>query len=146
MTTAIEEAHQICTFRLGKLLLGVDVLAVQEVIKERSLTPVPRASRTVRGLLNLRGQILTAIDLRRRFMLPDATEELPKRRLIIVRRAAASVALLVDCVGDVVQVTNKTFEKTPGKVPEDVRPFILGVHNLNGQILHVIDAVKTSSL
>jgi len=146
VSNVIEETLQLCTFKLGDLLFGVDVLAVQEVIKDRSLTPVPKAPKTVEGLLNLRGQILTAIDLRRRLMLAEATEELPRKRLIIIRSASLNVALLVDSVGEVIDVTDETYEETAGSVPEEVRPFITGVHNLDGQILHLLDAVKTSTL
>lgn len=146
MNSVAEESLQLCCFKLGELHLGIDVLSVQEVIKERSLTPVPRAPEAVEGLLNLRGQIITAIDLRSRFNLPRSNEELPSKRLIIVDSAVSNAALLVDSVGEVVDVTSDTFEETTNNVPEEIQPFILGVHTLQGQILHVVDSVKVSSL
>lgn len=146
MSSVTEEVSQICTFKLGRLLFGVAVLAVQEVVKDRPLTAVPQAPETVKGLLNLRGQILVAIDLRKRLLLPEASEDLPSKRLIIVRSGEGSVALLVDSVGEVFEVTSETFEQMPGNLPQTVRPFIVGVHNVGGQILHLMDAEKTSTL
>lgn len=141
------DSIQLCTFRLGKLHLGVDVLSVQEVIKCPELTPVPLAPSEIKGLLNLRGQILTAIDLRRQFRLGDGSEtEHLGKMLIIVRTNGIEAALLVDSVGDVLDVSDETFEETAANVPATVRPYILGVHKLEKQLLHVLDAEATASL
>lgn len=138
---------QLCTFRLGSLHLGIDVLSVQEVIKCPSLTPVPLAPTEIEGLLNLRGQILTAIDLRRQFSLePDSSDGNEGKMLIIVRTRSIEAALLVDSVGDVIDVTDDSFEETAANVPASVRPYILGVHKLEKRLLHVLDAEATASL
>ncbi len=143
----MEESIQLCTFRLGNLHLGIDVLSIQEVIKCPSLTPVPLAPSEIEGLLNLRGQILTAIDLRRQFRLGDDSEtERAGKMLIIVRTAGVEAALLVDSVGDVLDVSDETFEQTAANVPATVRPYILGVHKLEKRLLHVLDAEATASL
>ncbi|MDQ8184783.1 chemotaxis protein CheW [Pelagicoccus sp. SDUM812002] len=143
----MEKQIQLCTFRLGKLLLGIDVLSVQEVIKCPALTPVPLAPSEIEGLLNLRGQILTAIDLRRQFSLPeDAGANDGAKMLIIVRTRKVEAALIVDSVGDVIDVSDETFEQAAVNVPASVRPYIVGVHKLEKRLLHVLDAEATASI
>ncbi|MDQ8181254.1 chemotaxis protein CheW [Pelagicoccus sp. SDUM812005] len=143
----MDNSIQLCTFRLGSLHLGIDVLSVQEVIKCPALTPVPLAPAEIEGLLNLRGQILSAIDLRRQFRLPDdADEGTEGKMLIIVRTRTVEAALLVDSVGDVLDVSDDTFEETAANVPACVRPYIKGVHKLERTLLHVLDAEATASL
>ncbi|MBC2607172.1 chemotaxis protein CheW [Pelagicoccus albus] len=146
MESVSEKEVQLCTFQLGKLQLGIDVLSVQEVIKCPSLTPVPLAPEAIEGLLNLRGQILTAIDLRRHFELPDDERANSEKMLIIVRSGSVEAALLVDSVGEVIEVTDETFEETTSNVPASVRPYILGVHKLDKLLLHLLDAKATASL
>ncbi len=137
---------QLCTFRLGSLHLGIDVLSIQEVIKCPALTPVPLAPNAIEGLLNLRGQILTAIDLRRQFNLATDSEARSGKMLIIVRTRRIEAALLVDSVGEVIDVSEETFEETTANVPASVRPYIVGVHKLEKRLLHVLDAEATASL
>lgn len=141
-----EEITQLCTFELGNLLLGIDVLSVQEVIKSPSLTPVPLAPAAIEGLLNLRGQILTAIDLRRHFGLSAQEASDRSKMLIIVREGSAEAALLVDAVGEVVEVTDETFEETAANVPASILPYIIGVHKLENRLLHLLDAKTTASI
>lgn len=143
----MNNSKQLCTFSLGALRLGIDVLSVQEVIKSPALTPVPLAADEIEGLLNLRGQILTAIDLRRQFSLPrDPSERGDGKMLIIVRTSKVEAALVVDSVGDVIDVSDDTFEHTSANVPASVRPYIIGVHKLEKRLLHVLDAEATASL
>ena len=137
---------QLCTFRLGTLHLGIDVLSVQEVIKCPSLTPVPLAPAEIEGLLNLRGQILTAIDLHRQFDLPDDDVSSSGKMLIIVQAGSVEAALLVDSVGDVIDVSQETHEEPTANVPASVRPYLLGVHKLEKRLLHVLNAEATASL
>ena len=89
-----------CTFHVGQLYLGVEVLQVQEVLKAQQMTPVPLSDDTVRGLMNLRGQIVTAFDLRRRLGLGDRTDGIPAMN-VVVRTPEGPVSLLVDEIGDV---------------------------------------------
>jgi purine-binding chemotaxis protein CheW len=129
---------QFCTFYLDKLLFGVELKGVQEVIRSLDMTRVPLAPEVVSGLINLRGQIVTAVDLRNRLELGPR----PQDRLamnVVVRSADGAVSLLVDEIGDVVEVNETTFEPAPETVPSSVRTMILGVHKLNEQLLHVLD-------
>lgn len=142
----MENTKQLCTFRLANLHLGLDVLAIQEVIKCPTLAPVPLAPECIEGLLNLRGQILTAIDLRSQLGLPRESRSNSGKMLIIVRTRSVEAALLVDSVGDVLDVTDESFEETTANVSPSVRPFLEGVHKLENSLLHVLNAEAAASL
>jgi len=132
---------QFCTFYLDNLLFGVDLQGVQEVIRNLEMTQVPLAPGVVRGLINLRGQIVTAIDLRQRLALkPPATGTLPMN--VVVRSEDGAVSLLVDEIGDVAEVEESTFERPPETLTGPVRAMILGVYKLDGRLLHVLDKEK----
>lgn len=137
--------RQFCTFYLDGLLFGVDLRNVQEVIRFLKMTRVPLAPDAVCGLLNLRGQIVTALDLRRRLGLkPGASEPLPMN--VVVRSADGAVSLLVDEIGDVVEVEEASFEPPPETLRGNVRTMILGVHKLSDRLMHVLDVEKASLL
>ena len=87
----MSEPLQFCTFYVDGLFFGVDVLKVQEVLTEQDMTPVPLASNEVEGLINLRGQIVTAIDLRRRLKLSDRTDGEPPMNVVTSGRSRASI-------------------------------------------------------
>ena len=108
----MNESRQFCTFFLDKHCFGVPVDKVQEVLRYQAMTPVPLVPREVRGLINLRGQIVTVIDLRRRFNLPDRE---PQRRgtNVIVQTGDEVVSLLVDEMGNVQYVQESQFELPP---------------------------------
>src|SRR5271166_2011133 len=133
--------RQFCTFSVADLYLAIDVLEVQEVIRYQEMTRVPLAPRVVRGLINLRGQILTAIDLRRRLNAPERLgDELPLN--VVVRTADGALSLLVDEIGDVVEVLEDTFERPPETLQGVSRELILGVHKLAQGLLLILDTEK----
>jgi purine-binding chemotaxis protein CheW len=136
---------QYCTFRVGDLLLGVEVLRVQEVIRDQVLTPVPLAHRSVSGLINLRGQIVTAIDLRVRLGLAAAAGDEPKLN-VVVQQDGDAVALRVDEIGDVAEVGAESFEPTPETVRGTLRDLVVGVHKLEGRLLLVLDIDRVIDL
>src|SRR5215470_3234682 len=106
------DVHQYCTFFVEGHYFGVDVLKVQEIIRYQEMTRVPLAHPVVRGLINLRGQIVTAIDLRRRLELPErAAGQLPVN--VVVQTDDGAVSLLVDEIGDVLDVSDRAFERPP---------------------------------
>jgi purine-binding chemotaxis protein CheW len=136
---------QFSTFVLQDLFLGVDVLKVQEVIRYQEMTRVPIAPPMVRGLINLRGQIITAIDLRRRFELADRPDtELPMN--VVLRTDDGAVSLLVDEIGDVVEVEEDRFEPIPETVTGMVRELITGVYKLDNRLLLILDTERASNL
>lgn len=137
----MSEPRQYSTFYLDNLFFGVDVLNVQEVIKFQDMTQVPLASKVVRGLINLRGQIVTAIDLRCRLELNERPPDQEPMN-VVIRTDDGAVSLLVDEIGDVVEVTDETLEPPPNTVKGTARELITEVHKLEGRLLLVLDTAK----
>ena len=135
------QTQQYCTFYLNKLMFGVELERVQEVIRSMEITPIPLSPRVVSGLMNLRGQIITGIDLRRRLDLADRPEGMHPMN-VVIRSADGAVSLLVDEIGDVVEVTEESFERPPETLQGKVREVILGVHKLEKHLMHVLDTEK----
>jgi purine-binding chemotaxis protein CheW len=136
---------QFCTFYLDKLLFGVELKHVQEVIRSLDVTRVPLAPGVVSGLINLRGQIVTAVDLRRRLELEPRPPGLLAMN-VVVRSDDGAVSLLVDEIGDVVEVEETTFERTPETLRGAVREVITGVHKLNDRLMLVLDTEKACQM
>jgi purine-binding chemotaxis protein CheW len=135
------ERQQFSTFLLDGLFFGVEVEKVQEVLRYQEMTRVPLAPPVVRGLINLRGQIVTALDLRRRLDLSERPEgQLPMN--VVIHTADGGVSLLVDEIGDVVEVDEATFERPPDTLKSSARAVIRGVHKLNDRLMHVLDIEK----
>jgi len=139
------QTSQFCTFYLDKLLFGVELKTVQEVIRSLEVTQVPLAPAVVSGLLNLRGQIVTAVDLRRRLELDPRPPGLPAMN-VVVRSEDGAVSLLVDEIGDVVEVDDTTFERPPETLRGTVREVITGVHKLNDRLMLVLDTQKACEM
>jgi purine-binding chemotaxis protein CheW len=138
-------SQQFCTFFLNGTLFGVPVPQVQEVIRFQEMTRVPLAPAVVEGIINLRGQIVVAIDLRRILSLPNRPAgKLPMN--VVVRVEDGAVSLLVDEIGDVIEVGESTFEPPPETVLGAVRSMILGVHKLEGKLLHVLNTEKACQI
>jgi purine-binding chemotaxis protein CheW len=135
------QTSQFCTFYLNKLLFGVELKSVQEVIRLLELTKVPLAPAVVSGLINLRGQIVTAVDLRRRLELEPAVPGLLAMN-VVVHSEDGAVSLLVDEIGDVLEVDESTFELPPETLRGSVRNMLLGVHKLNDRLMLVLDTEK----
>jgi purine-binding chemotaxis protein CheW len=137
----MEEQNQFCTFYVDGLCFGIEVRKVQEVIRFQKVTGVPLAKSEIAGLINLRGQIVTAIDLRRRLHLKDRVEEqLPMN--VILRTEQGVVSLLVDEIGDVLEAGDETFEEPPETLMESARHLIHGVYKLPDRLLVVLDSEK----
>ena len=132
---------QFCTFYLDKLLFGVELKGVQEVIRSLEITRVPLAPGVVSGLINLRGQIVTAIDLRLRLELEARPANLRPMN-VVVRSDDGAISLLVDEIGDVVEVEEDSFEPPPETLRGTIRTMITGVHKLNDRLLLVLDTDK----
>lgn len=138
-------SKQFCTFYLNGLYFGVEVLRVQEVIRYQQMTSVPLAPRMIEGLINLRGQIVTAIDLRRRLGLPvRESGELPMN--VVVRSDDGAVSLLVDEIGDVVEIEDDNYERAPETLTGIARDLINGVYKLKERLLLILDTEKTISI
>ena len=130
--------HQFCTFYLDGLFFGVEVKKVQEVIRYQEMTRVPLASVVVQGLINLRGQIVPAIDLRRRLELSDRPAgQLPMN--VVIRSDDGPVSLLVDEIGDVLEVEAEAFERPPETLRGVARDLIRGAFKLQDRLLLTLD-------
>jgi purine-binding chemotaxis protein CheW len=137
--------RQYCTFFLNGHYFGIDVLQVQEILRHLEMTRVPLAPPVVRGLINLRGQIVTAIDLRRRLEMPDRTEDqLPVN--VVVSTSDGAVSLLVDEIGDVLQVPEKAFEPPPDTLQGPARSLIHGAYKLDDRLLLILDTQRAVTL
>ena len=133
---------QFATFFLGDLLFGVDVLRVQEVLRFQQMTRVPQAPEVIEGLINLRGQIVTAIDMRRRMRLPPRSGDQTPMNMV-VRTEDGPVSLLVDEIGDVLEVEAATYERPPENLDPTARELIQGVYKLRDSLLLVLNAERT---
>jgi purine-binding chemotaxis protein CheW len=141
MSAPTSERGQLCTFALAGHYLGVPVGRVQEVIRHQEMTAVPLGPPVVRGLINLRGQIVTALDLRVPLRLPPAPDgALPMN--VVVRAGGDLVSLLVDEIGDVTEVTADTFEPPPETLTGPPRELIRGAFKLDGRLLLILDTDK----
>jgi purine-binding chemotaxis protein CheW len=141
----VSEAKQFCTFYIEERLYGIAVEQVQEVLREQAMTRVPLAPEAVRGLINLRGKIVTAVDLRKRLGLgAKRTPGAPMN--VVLSSEEDTVSLLVDAIGDVVSVESETFEGLPQTLRGEVREFVTGVYKLAGGLLHVLDAQRSATL
>ncbi len=137
----MSDEKQFCTFYLDNHTFGVSVETVQEVFRYQEMTKIPLAPPSVRGLINLRGQIITAIDLRHRLGMDSLPEDkLPMN--VVVRTGESVVSLLVDEIGDVLEVPTEVFERPPETIPLEVRKLVSGVYKLDGKLLLILDAEK----
>ena len=132
-------APQYCSFYVGDLYLGLEVERVQEVLHNSPITPVPTAPPAVRGLINLRGQIVTAIDLRKRFGLAEADESISPTMLVLDAEDGL-LALVVDSAGDVEEVAQNRFEEPPATLKGESRRLIRGACKLEKNLMLVLDA------
>jgi purine-binding chemotaxis protein CheW len=135
------EQKQFCTFYLDNHMFGVKVEQVQEVFRYQEMTKVPLAPPVVRGLINLRGQIITAMDMRQRLGM----EPLPEGKLpmnVVVRTKDGVVSLLVDEIADVLEVSEDVHERPPETIPIEVRQLVLGVYKLSDKLLLILDSEK----
>jgi purine-binding chemotaxis protein CheW len=132
---------QFCTFFLGDELFGLDVMKVQEIVRPHPMTPVPLAHPAIRGLINLRGQIVTTIDLRRRLGMADCLD-IGDQFNVVVDTDDGAVSLLVDVIGDVVSVTHDQFEQSPDTLAGPTRELVTGVYKLQDRLLLALDLEK----
>src|SRR5882672_741583 len=135
------EKRRYASCRVGHLLVGVEVDAVKEVTAGAELTPVPLAPPVVSGLVNLRGKIVTAIDLRRSLQLAERPADQPPTHLIL-QAEDGSIGLLVDAVGDVLDVDENDFEPPPGTLRGDLRELITGAYKLERGLLLVLNTER----
>jgi purine-binding chemotaxis protein CheW len=139
------DTRQFCSFYLDQLLFGIESQKIQEVVAYRPLRAVPLAPPVVSGLMNLRGQVVVAFELRRQLELAERPPNLTPVCLI-VRDEQGTVCLLADEVGNVLEVQEDTFEPVPETLSPRLRSLILGVHKLEGRLMHVLDTGRACEI
>jgi purine-binding chemotaxis protein CheW len=133
------------TLTLAGQLCGVPVLAVRDILGEQTITRIPLAPKEIAGSLNLRGRIVTAIDLRRRLHLPDA-EPGEVRMSVVAEQGGELYALLVDQVSEVMSLNAEQFERNPLTLPPAWAAFSTGVYRLKDRLLAVLDVPRLIAL
>lgn len=131
-----------CTFRLDGRRLGIDVHQVLEVLRAQEVTPVPHCGAAVAGLVNLRGQVACALDLRLGLGLPPRAPDAPPVS-VVVRVHGRPVTLLVDEIGDVIEVEGARLEPVPGALRSLDRSLFEGVCQQPDDLLLVLDIAAT---
>jgi purine-binding chemotaxis protein CheW len=141
----VPEARRFCTLHLAGHLFGVPVKQVQEVLSSQPMTRVPLAHPVIDGLINLRGQIVTAIDLRKRLDLGARGREQQSMN-VVVPAPGGVVSLLVDEIGDVVEVDETIYEAPPATLAGIAKDLIVGVYKLDDQLLLELDVDRAVSI
>ncbi len=136
-----DDVIQWVTFRLAEESYGIAVMQVQEVLRVTEITPVPGAPDYVLGIINLRGNVVTVLDTRKRFGLP-ANEMDDASRIIIIESGEQVVGLLVDSVAEVVYLRAAEIESSPNVGNEESSRYIQGVHSQEGELLILVDVNK----
>jgi purine-binding chemotaxis protein CheW len=134
-----EDLHQFVTFTVNNQLFGVHVLRVQDILQTEKIAPIPLAPPEVRGSINLRGRIVTVIDVRVRLGLEPLDHEENKQMGVTVEMGPDLYTLLVDSIGDVISLPGDLYEKTPGTLNPAWRDFASGVYRLDGRIMVVLE-------
>lgn len=145
MTTAMAESGtasttelEYATFYVGTILLGVDIRQMEEINRNLDLTSVPQAARCVRGVVNLRGEVVTVVDLRTILGMEPA-EITAGNRNVVVRSRGEQVGLLIDRVADVVRIKAAEIEAPPANVNGVEGRFFTGVCKLEKELLVILD-------
>jgi purine-binding chemotaxis protein CheW len=141
--STINETHneyvtEYVTVMIGDQLFGLPISRVQDVFMPDRLTRVPLASPEIAGVLNLRGRIVTAIDMRRRLGLPPRSDGRPPMAVGIELKGE-SYGLLIDTVGEVLKLADGTREPNPVNLDQHLARVSAGVHRLDGQLLVILD-------
>lgn len=141
----MDDTSKICTFYVHNYYFGVEVFKVQEVIRYQEMTQIPLADETISGLINLRGQIVTAIDMRKRLGFPDSQTE-AKPTNVIVRTDDGAISLLVDDIGDVIDIAKDTFDRPPENLKGGIRMMVQEVCKLEDKLLLILDIDQVLSI
>lgn len=136
-----DQIIQWVTFRLEDETYGIEVMSVQEVLRVAEITPVPGAPDYVLGIINLRGNVVTVLDTRKRFGLPPKSTD-DSSRIVIIEAGDQVVGMLVDSVAEVVYLKASEIESSPNVGNDESSRFIQGVHSQDGELLILVDVNK----
>ena len=144
-TTKGDADKEFLTFRVQKQLFGVPVLAVQDVLGTQKLAPIPLAKPEIAGVLNLRGRIVTAINVRRRLGLKALPKDAPMMN-VVVEHNGELYSLIVDSVGEVLSLSQSIYENNPTTLDPSWREFSAGIFRLKNELLVVLDVASLLNL
>ena len=136
-----EKSRDLLTVMIAGQRFGIPILQVQDVLGEQKVTKVPLAPPEVEGSLNLRGRIVTAINVRKRLGL-ERIEDSYTSMSVVVEHGSELYSLIIDEIGDVMRLKNKDFKPTPGTLDPVWREISLGVYRLKDELLVVLDVPK----
>ena len=145
LDVAEEATDEYITVMIAEQLFGLPILQVQDVFTPEAVTEVPLASNDVAGVLNLRGRIVTAIDMRKRLGLPPL-EKGHTQMAVGIEHKGESYGLVIDRVGEVLKLSDKTFEQNPANLDPRWTSISAGVHRLDGTLMVVFDVTKVLNL
>lgn len=145
MQESHDGAEKLLTFTLADQLFGVPVLQVNDVLSPQRITPTPLAPSSVSGVMNLRGRIVTAIDVRKCLgQVPRSENE--KKISVVVDSNGELFSLMIDAVGDVISLTQDKYESTPATLDARWRSVSSGIYKLENKILVILDVEKLLSI
>ncbi len=132
------ENQMYVTMRVDNQLIGIPVKNVRDVLRQQKITSIPLSAPEVSGSLNLRGRIVTVINLRRRLRLPERPED-SKSMFVVVEYRGELFSLMVDSVGEVMTVPFHAIEKSPTNLGGAWKEVTTGIYKLSGELLVIID-------
>ena len=137
-TLQAENMRELALFQVDDMICGLDTSLVQEINKQAEITPVHRAPDYVRGVMNLRGEIATVIDLRKKFNMeqPDIKEDM---KIVVVRHGSENIGLLVDGVTDVVMADSRDIAPPPSNVSGVTGIFFEGIYTMKEDLVAVLN-------
>jgi purine-binding chemotaxis protein CheW len=144
-TTTDDDEESFVTLTVAEQLCGIPVLGVRDILGEQTITRIPLAPPEIAGSLNLRGRIVTAVDLRRRLTLPPPAAATP-RMSVVAEQGGELYALLVDQVSEVMSLKSSAFERNPPTLPPAWARFSNGVYRLQDRLLVVLDVGRLLDL
>lgn len=138
---ATAQMRDFLTIHINGQMFGIPILQVQDVLGEQRVTRIPLAPPQVAGSLNLRGRIVTAIDVRICLGLPPQTEK-KQDMSVVVEHDNELYSLIIDNVGDVLSLSDEAFESSPGTLDPTWRAVSLGIYRLKDTLLVILDVPK----
>ena len=134
--------NQLFTFYLDKQIFGIPVRFIKDIFKSAKITRVPLTPIEIAGVVNLRGHIVTAIDLRQKLCIPHANEEVKAHMNIAVDVGEEMYSFIVDSVSEVMTFAKKDFENNPSTLDDNLKDLSMGIYKLEGKLLIVLDVDK----
>lgn len=134
----LSHEEQMVVFLLGTESYGIEIFRVNEIIRLREITPIPRTEAHIRGLVNLRGKTIPVVDLRTRFHVGNVTDD-DNTRIIVVESDAGVVGVVVDAVREVITLDPQEVDSAPALVSDLDTDFVRGVAKTSGGLITLLN-------